>query len=212
MMRSIRLDPSWYEVPPWDVSPVQEELESIYGPPPFHGVRRGSEGVPARSSKRKRSNTLEASYRAKYPFPNYTSFGRAEYFDTDGREYKLAPDSSDLVKNLKERGEPINTHYRYPKRNKDQSIGSLVMWVRIPIRTRNEVLFPDPLEQQQLILYHIESQVPLVATVKSTFHRPNGKTGYTILMGVASQGETPNPGEYLDAMRHSKRTLRKDRL
>lgn len=200
-------------VPPWDVSAVQNELETRYGPPPFSSLQRGTEGIPARSAKRKRSNTLNPSYRAKYPFPNYTSFRKPEYFDTYGREYKLAPESSELVQNLKTRGEPINTNYTSPHRTRNQTIGSLVMWMRIPIHTRNEVMFPEVVfEQNQLQLYHIESQVPLTATVKSVFHRPNGKTGYAILTNVYSQGESPNPEHYLEVIRRSKRPLRKDRL
>jgi len=200
-------DVVYENVAPWDPTPLQNTLESEYGPPPYEFL---SHEIPFGSVKRKRHNILPDEYRAKYPFPNYTAFKNPQYFDTQGREYKVADPESDVVNQLVSRGESINTDFDKPDISNTVNIGTLAMWIRIPIATRNQVQFPN--ESEIVHLFHIETQVAVSADVETLFHRPLGKTGYILMRNFITHGRLADPAPYYAALRLSKRSVHSGRF
>ena len=132
-----------------------------------------------------------AEYEARRPGPNYSEF-KPEFADQHGRQYEFARNGSfldnlqDEVHNLKHnRGTAFLAKGLENKR--------MCLWIRMPIRQKYSEKVPQP-DGEQLILYHVETQV--ICTAKTTgvfFHNAQARTGYVLVDGYTVRGRAEDP-------------------
>lgn len=143
-------------------------------------------------------------YRSRNPQPNYSNFGKPEYVDSLGREYKLADrESTDrLLGNLDGNTSDLfdsNSHSLYSSEDK----GSCVLWVRIPIRTKNTVEFPDSQSGERLDLLQVNNMVEASAVVEKCFYGSKKKTGYIVVSALKTRGQAdPSKWKHISSKNH----------
>jgi hypothetical protein len=78
-------------------------IRSKIGNPPYEFLNgsKNLSNIPAKFVDRKKSNVLDPEYLRKYPNPNYSNFGKPEFVDDEGREYRLAPNENPIKKGLR---------------------------------------------------------------------------------------------------------------
>jgi len=175
---------------------LDDDIVTNFGPPPYEFLQEG-DSIQLKSTKRKKSNIQSPRMHLKYPNPNYTTFGRPEYLDSMGREYSLT--KGDLRKKYIDDRIITDETYEKPSQFIDEEIGSLVLNIRIPIRTRNTVQNPSAfLGGDSIDLIHIETQIICTCSVDSIFMSGRRKTGYLIVKNFRTFGKTPMPHLYKD--------------
>lgn len=167
-------------------------LKQTFGNPPYEFLDEGQ--IPKYSIYRKKALTLPEEYKAKYPHPNYSNFGKPEYIDSEGRHYKLAKGS--VKEKLVNEGEIVNTEFKSPDIYKPRSYGKQVFWIKIPISLRGSANFPNPESNEQIVMYHVDTGTKCTAYTNSCFHGKRRKTGYIILDDVKSHGKTKDYKEF----------------
>lgn len=112
---------------------------------------------------------------AKYPQPSYSKFGKIDYVDSLGREYHRVSndDDSDLT----------------------PSDGEVKFWVKIPIRLKNNVGFPDSQGQEKIKLLDVNSYTESSGIIEGSFYGPRRKTGYVTIKNIKTSDFT-DPQEW----------------
>lgn len=136
-------------------------------------------------------------YRARNKHLNYSKFGKtveAGYKDSLGREYKI--NTSDYATGLREKGE-ITVEFEGPyeyirtgllKSDSDGiSLGTQAFNIRIPIKKRKTVTFPDL--DDHIVMYHSKTKTTLEGDVASKFHERSAATGMIKLDNVVIYGK-----------------------
>ena len=142
-------------------------------------------------------------YKAKTPEPNYSEFKQLlkkknVYIDLLGREYLLAEGSA--RDNYTRRGYITNTKYREANPTLIEDVGTLLFWIRIPIKLKNHIPFPDPTDEN-LTLYFPRDQVICRGITDGVFYSgPKKKTGYVVIRNFKTFGQVSNPKEYEDIL------------
>lgn len=138
-------------------------------------------------------------YAAKTPEPNYSEFNKLlkrknVYVDLLGREYILA--SGAMRDKFVGQGIITSPDFREPDPTSIESVGSLVFWIRIPIKLRGHTPFPEP-SGEKLTLYYPKDQILCRAITDGVFYSgPKKKTGYVVLREFKTFGQVANPEEY----------------
>lgn len=152
-------------------------------------------------------------YSAKTPEPNYSQFKaqlkkKNVYIDLMGREYILA--SGDMRDKYVTQGFITSPDYKEPNPSSIESVGTLLFWIRIPIKLRNRVPFPDP-EGEKLTLYYPKEQILCRAITDGVFYSgPKKKTGYVVMRNFKTFGQVIDPDRYESVIFH--RFIKKDHL
>ena len=156
-------------------------FEKTYGAPPYN-FQLSSEQIPITSVQRKKRYELDQLYIQKNPHPNYQSFGRTEFVDSLGREYRTP-------KNEVERNQSIIISQNDRNRPKDWDslkinpyaqfrISKQILFVRLP---RSKLNLEPPKIGENLKLWHNVTSLYSEAVVKETYFRARRKTGYIII-------------------------------
>ncbi len=138
-------------------------------------------------------------YAAKTPEPNYSQFKKLlkkknVYIDSLGREYILATGA--MRDKYVAQGYITSEDFSEPDLNSIESVGTLIFWIRIPIKLRNWVPFPDP-TGETLTLYYPKDQILCEAITDGVFYSgPKKKTGYVILRNFKTFGQVADPEQY----------------
>lgn len=175
---------------------------SLLGKPPYEFVNGGSSrGIQKRSVDRKKSNLLDPEYQRKYPNPNYYNFGKPQFVDGEGREYRLAQDDNSIKKGMVDKG-IITKSVDLDRINREgTNFGTQMLWMKIPSKKRKSVfdsgsvLAPDA-SGEKLILYDYVTQTPFSATTNSVYLGSKRKTGYVLLDNFVSLGKSADPSRF----------------
>ena len=77
-----------------------------------------------------------------------------------------------------------------------QYVGKQIFWIRIPIKLRGTITFPEPIGIK-LELYFIEKQIICSGTLDSIFViGAKKKTGWVILDNFECLGQVTDPSKY----------------
>ena len=150
----------------------------------FPGKRRPSKKYPP---------IYKPKYRAKYPQLVYSEFGKPDFVDTLGREYRVARGS--FADQLSNEGRVSNDHFLEPKLRASQKIGTLLLWIRIPIRTHGQVKFPEAVGEE-LEFFWAKQQVRASASTDGVYYGERRKTGYMFVRDFITYGQVKNPSVY----------------
>lgn len=132
-----------------------------------------------------------ARYHAKTPNPNYSEFV-PQFVDRHGREYAVARTGS-FLEDVAD--DVDNASYTDPPRSGTKRMGRLLMWLRMPIHQRHSEQLPDPVGEN-LVLYHVATQVVCRAKTDGVFVTARARTGYMFVRDFVSEGQTGTPGAY----------------
>jgi hypothetical protein len=164
---------------------------------PFDKVHFSSKEKKERRHRFKRPPKNEKKgqeYQAKTPHPNYWEFGKPQYVDLQGRQYRIA-DKSFIEKSI-DSGMLIYPAPDELPLQKKEFWGTQALFVKIPKNQKN-VTFPEAgVDSLQLI--HVDSQVIVKCSVESAFYYPRSKTGHLIVKHFTSIGQAPDPSLYKD--------------
>ncbi len=131
-------------------------------------------------------------YHGSTPEPNYSEFGRigAEYVDALGREYILADGPlRDAYVNSGDQ----DPDFRRPDPRGTRTVGTVVFWVRLPVRLRGAVGFPEP-TRDRLAMYFFSEQIPCEGFTDGVFFSgPKKKTGWAVVRDFVTFGRLANP-------------------
>lgn len=146
-------------------SDLEERVIAKFGAPPYSFLREG-DPVPVKSRLRKAKNVPSAKQQFETPGPNYRSFGKAQYVDSQGRHYKIA--SGQLKDKYIEDGTITYMDYENPVPFENNGYGTQLFWIQIPIATRHNVDIPQSFCQgEKLDLIHINTQIPCTGKILS---------------------------------------------
>lgn len=173
---------------------LSKDILDKFGPPPYYYLKPW-DPIPVINSKRKTRNILSLKHTFEVPGPNYRSFKKAEYIDSEGREYKIA--DGPLKTSYIDDGTIKNFDFKGPIQNKNNFVGSQLLWSRIPISTRNLVKNPSGFASgEQLNLIHIETQIPCTCIVNKSIFKGKMKTGWVLVDEFYIEGEKASPKLY----------------
>ena len=171
---------------------IELALEFGFLPADGDGTRTG----PTTRRPRPLNERRAAEYAARTPEPNYAQFGRigAQYVDERGREYILA--TGPLVDAYVRAGDIQHPYFITPDPRGVHEMGTQIFWVRIPIRLRGSVEFPDP-AGERLEMYFWREQIRCEGRVDGVFvSGPKKGTGYVIVRDFVTLGRPDKPAEY----------------
>lgn len=137
--------------------------------------------------KQNQNVNTKKKYKAQYPQPSYSNFGKAEFVDLTGREYKLA-------KKMMIGEDPI-LDMNSISLNSEKEWGTQIFWIKIPIWQRKSIGFPEA-ENEKITFYDPKTQVIATGTTDGVFHGSKAATGYIVLRNFMTLGQTSEPQEY----------------
>lgn len=173
---------------------LDSKIIEKFGPPPYSFLQDGDK-VPYHSNLKKRKNVMSSKYKFVNPAPNYNSFGKAEYVDSNGLHYKIA--SGKLKEKYIEDGTITFIDFNKPVSYEDTFFGTQLFWIQMPISTRHNVNVPnsfcsgDPID-----MIHIETQIPCTGVVASSSVRGKRRTGWILIDNFTTMGEKASPELY----------------
>lgn len=137
---------------------------------------------------------IEASqkYKAKTPHPNYWEFGKPQFIDLEGRQYRIA--NQKFIDKFIDSGTLIYPAPDELPLQKKEHWGTQVLFAKIPRKSKG-VQFPEP-RVDSLELIHVDTQVVVTCRVESAFVYPRAKTGHLIVNGFVSHGQAEDPSVY----------------
>ncbi len=149
-----------------------------------------------RYKRRPRDPDKAARYAAQTPELNYSEFGKkkAQYVDLTGREYILA--TGKVTKGYVRSGDIKHPYFVEPDRELQETLGTQVFWIRIPIHLRGTVPFPEP-EGENLQLYFARDQILCRGRTDGVFvSGPRKKTGFVVVRDFQTFGQVADPSKY----------------
>lgn len=125
------------------------------------------------------------------PGPSYRLFERVDYVDSYGREYMIATKSEadnllGELDGISGQSSLVSQQSLYSEETK----GTCVMWIRIPIYLKNTVGYPDAQMNESLKLLNTSSYIEASARVGRCMHEPRRKSGYVVLSNFTTKGQT----------------------
>lgn len=188
---------------PFEPEEFQRRVEAKLGKGPYEFLDE-RDSIPIKFGGKKRRNLLPIKERKKNPQPNYSNFGKPEYIDDLGREYKLA--TGTVKQSLVETGEDTAQNFEKPELYSEDYIGTKAFFMRIPIDTRDQVPIPDAgFGTSPLQLFDIKTQVVCEGTIDSVFFHKRRKTGYMVMRDFATLGKSSDPSAWQQVIEGRKR-------
>jgi hypothetical protein len=150
------------------------------------------ENVRERYKKKNKNIDKSFEYHAKHPEPNYSKF-KTEFIDIKGREYRRA-DQTFVDRYIKEGSMISRLPYDIPLKG-DDNWGKQIFWIKIPIRLRGNIGYPD--KEEYLELFDIHNQIIGDGFTDGIFYGEKKKTGYVIINDFITRGQLRDPSPFL---------------